>query len=137
MARYDKYAPRSGGFRAPMGITMLAADLNKIFAVGLDSSGRVVKGNGNLTTVVGVLVVDKVKAVGDIVDVMTDGEIVEAALSDGTTAIAAGIPVYAVPATGLLSVTPTANTKVGFTVEGGVIAQTRLIVRVRSNTAAA
>jgi hypothetical protein len=136
VARYDKYGPRSGGFRAPIGFTPVAGDLNKIFAVGLDSSGRVVKGNGNLTTVVGVLVIDKIKVIGDIVDVMTDGEIVEAALSDGTTAIAAGVPVYAVPASGLLSVTPTANTKIGFTVEGGVIANTRLVVRVRSNTAA-
>jgi len=122
-ARYDKYNPVSGGFRAASAIAWVEADLAKIWAVGLDASGNVVKGAGN-TGVVGVVVLTMAKGIGDILDVMTDGEIVGAALSDGTTAIAAGTAVYAVPGTGLLSVTATSNKKIGHTVEA-----TRLVVR--------
>lgn len=136
MARYDKARPGTGVHRAPMGFNAVAGDLNKIFAVGLDSNGKLVKGDGN-SGLVGVLVIDKLKVIGDIVDYMNFGEIVEAALSDGTTAIAAGTAVFAVPATGLLSVTATANKKIGHTVEGGTIANTRLVVAVASNTAGA
>ena len=128
MARYDKYNPKSGGFRAESGIAWLAADLNKVFAVGLNSSGRVVKGSG-VTGVVGIVILTKARAIGDVIDVMTAGEVVEATLSDGTTAIAAGVAVYAVPGTGLLSVASTGNVRVGWTVEGGNVLNTRLIVR--------
>lgn len=134
MARYDKYAPRSGGFRAPIGFTPVAGDLNKIFGVGLDVNGRVVKGTGT-TGIIGVMVIDKVKVIGDIIDVMTHGEIVEASLSDGTTAIAAGIPVWATSA-GLLAVaTAVGSRRVGFTAEGGSIPNTRLIVRINPQAA--
>lgn len=128
MARYDKYAPKAGGFRAEMGFAAVAADLNKPFAVGLNTSGRVVKGSGN-TGCVGILVLTRTKAIGEVVDVMTAGEIVEATLSDGTTPIAAGVAVYAVAATGLLAVASTGNIRVGWTVEGGSAMNTRLVVR--------
>ena len=129
MARYDKYAPKGGGFRAGIGFAAVLADLNVPFGVGLDANGRAVKGSGT-TGVIGVLIVTKTKAIGDIVDVMTAGDIVEAgAGAAGTTALAAGIPVYAVPGTGLLTATSTGNVRVGWTVEGGVVATTRLVVR--------
>lgn len=134
MARYDKVVPGVGAHRAPIGFNTVAGDLNKIFAVGLDANGRLLKG-ASVSGVVGLLVVDQMKVIGDIVDYMNFGEIVEAALSDGTTPIAAGVAVYAVPASGILSVTSTANIKVGHTVEGGAIANTRLVV-VCSNPAA-
>jgi len=124
VARYDKYDPVSGGFRAPSAIAWVEADLAKIFAVGLDTSGNVVKGGGN-TGIIGVIVLTKAKAIGEIVDVMTSGEIVGAALSDGTTGLTAGTAYYGVIASGLLSATATANKKVGHTVEAG-----RLVVRV-------
>ena len=123
MSRYDKYDPKSGGFRAPVGAAVLAADLGKPFGVGLNSSGQVVKGSG-VTGVIGLMINTKVKAVGEIVDVMTSGEVVEATLSDGTTPIAAGVAVYAIGASGLLAVASTGNMRLGFTVEGS-----RLIVR--------
>lgn len=130
-ARYDKYNPVSGGFRAASAIAWVEADLAKIFAVGLDSSGNVVKGAGN-TGVIGVVVLAKAKAIGDIIDVMTDGEITGAALSDGTTGLAAGTAYYGIPGTGLLSSTATSNVKIGHTVEA-----TRLVVRMnRSGTGA-
>lgn len=124
MARYDKYDPIGGGFRAASAIAWTSADLGKIFAVGLNSSGQVVKGAGN-TGVIGVVVVTEAKAIGAIIDVMYDGEIVEATMSDGTTALTAGTAYYAVDATGLLSATATSQRKIGFTVE-----TTRLIVKV-------
>jgi hypothetical protein len=136
VARYDKIVPGVGAHRAPMGFATVAGDLNKIFAVGLDINARLVKGAGQ-SGIVGLLVVDKAKVIGDIVDYVNFGEIVEAALSDGTTPIAGGTAVFAVPASGLLSVTATANVKVGHTVEGGAIANTRLVVSVASNTAGA
>jgi hypothetical protein len=136
MARYDKVVPGAGAHRAPLGVAWLAADLNKIFGVGLNSSGQLVKGAGT-SGVIGVLVLDKAKAVGEIVDYMNAGEIVEAALSDGTTAIAAGVAVYVVPGTGLLSVASTGNIKIGHTAEGGVIANTRLVVMAANPAASA
>jgi hypothetical protein len=136
MARYDKAVPGVGTHRAPVAAAWVTADLNKIFAVGLNASGQLVKGGG-VSGIVGVLVVDKPKAVGEVVDYMNAGEIVEAALSDGTTPIAAGVTVYGIAASGLLSVTSTGNFPVGHTVEGGAVANTRLVVTVPKVGAAA
>jgi hypothetical protein len=124
MARFDKYDPISGGFRAATAIAWTSSDLNKAFAVGLNSSGAVVKGAGN-SGVVGIVVVTKAKAIGDIIDVMTQGEIVEATLSDGTTALTAGTSYYGDVTSGALTATATSNKKLGYTVE-----TTRLVVRV-------
>lgn len=117
MARYDKYDPISGGFRAPLAFAVTSTDVGKILAVGLDANGRIVKGAGN-SGIKGALVVDKPKAIGDIVDTMTDGEIVE------VTGIAAGTSVYGVPADGAVNTTATANIYLGHTVEAS-----RLVVR--------
>lgn len=76
MARYDKYEPYAGGFRALLAADWLEADLETVIGVGLDSSGRVVKGSGQ-SGVVGVLVLTKARKAGEVVDVMTDGEIVD------------------------------------------------------------
>ena len=123
MARYDKYDGTCGGFRAALSADWAAADYGVPFGVGLNSSGRVVKGAG-VTGVLGVLVVDGVveggtiktepKKAGDIVDVMTDGDIVE-------TGQAAGTKIAANTTTGVLGAT---GTLVGFTVEAG-----RMVVR--------
>lgn len=121
MARYDKYDPYDGGFRAELAEAIVAADKNVIYGVGLDSSGRVVLGAGQ-TGVVGVLIAHSAKVAGDIVDVMTDGEIVEFTATSGTAG-AAGTSYFASTTTGAISTTNT-GTRVGFTAEG-----TRLIVR--------
>lgn len=127
MARYDKYEPKSGGFRAP-----LAADLNATsktgagnpIGVGLDNQGRVVPGDGD-SGVKGVVVTTKNMKAGDIVDVMTDGEIVEMA------GIAAGANVTCDVADGSLDddAIDATHFYVGFAVEA-----TRLIVRVARPT---
>lgn len=116
MARYDKYDPISGGFRAPLAAEVLQASAGTLIAVGLDANGRVVPGAGN-SGIKGVLVVDQAKAAGDIVDVMTDGEIVDVA------SLAAGTSYYGVAADGTVNTTNT-NVYLGHTVEA-----TRLVVR--------
>lgn len=125
MARYDKYDPFSGGFRAPLNADWAVADYGVPIGVGLNATGRVVKGAG-ATGILGVLVVDgrveggvvksQPKKAGDIVDVMTDGEIVDVASLNAGTAYVANTT------TGALATAT--GTYVGFTVEAS-----RLVVR--------
>lgn len=128
MARYDKYNPKSGGFRAPLAADFPSGDLEKVIGVGLNSSGQVVRGAGN-SGVTGVLVLTKAWKAGTIVDVMTHGEIVEfgpTAGTPGTDFGVAGTSYFAASADGVINSTSAAGkTKVGHTVEGR-----RLIVRV-------
>lgn len=120
-ARYDKYDPISGGFRAPLNADWLDADVGIPFGVGLNSSGRVVKGGG-VTGVKGVLVVDAIgKKAADIVDVMTSGEIVDVT----SPVLVAGQKYGGVTASGVIGAAGAgAGLEVGFTVEA-----TRLVVR--------
>lgn len=82
MSRYDKYNPKVGGFRAPLAADWEPEDVEKCVGVGLDENGRLVKGGGN-TGIKGVLVLTMVRKAGEVVDVMTDGEIVEFEGADG------------------------------------------------------
>lgn len=113
MARFDKYDPVSGGFRAPLNAayTGAAAPLG----VGINASGRVVAGAG-ATGVVGVICQPADKAAGDYVDVMTQGEIVELGGVAGTV-------YYAHATTGAISSTASLY-RVGHAVEAE-----RLVVR--------
>lgn len=120
MARYDKYDPISGGFRAPLAADWLAADLNKAIGVGLDANGGIVKGAGN-SGLAGVMVLTKKRFAGDIVDTMTDGEIVEFGGVPGTSYFAAGADGAV---TNAAAVAPAVSSNVGHTVEAD-----RLIVR--------
>lgn len=121
-ARYDKYDPISGGFRAPLDAAWADALVGEVRGVGLNANGRVVAGAGN-TGIKGVVVITKAMAAGDIVDVMTDGEVVSVA------GLAAGTTYYAATADGVLgSAAPAAGANavaVGCTVEAS-----RLVVRV-------
>jgi len=119
VARIDKYHPVAGGFRAP-----LAADYAGSatpVGVGLDVNGRVTIGVS--VTAVGIIGVlckpDAIKA-GQIVDIMTAGELVEFAGTAGTA--------YTANTTnGVISNAAASATqiRVGQTVEA-----TRLVVRV-------
>lgn len=124
MGRYDKYDPKAGGFRAPLADDFAVGDIKTIFGVGLDGNGRVVKGAGN-TGVVGVLVLTQAKSAGDIVDVMTNGEITDADLAAGTA-------YFANDTTGVVSAGATGDIYVGHTVEAD-----RLVVRVETGRSAA
>jgi len=145
MARYDKYDPISGGFRAPLAANLTLTNGNfGPKAVSLNSSGKVVVGTTGTSGLVGILVKNAARgpwgptitsggtpnaatAMGcmanDIVDVMTSGEIVDLTGS-GITGLAAGQPIYATAAGDLTNV-PTSAIKVGFIVEAN-----RMIVRV-------
>lgn len=125
--RYDKYEPKGGGFRAPLAANFVAANLNVGFGVGHDANGRLVIGAG-VTGIRGVLILTKAMSAGDIVDAMTDGEIVEFPGVAGTNYFMDGITGVIVAGTGANTLTPpvAAGSKyVGHTVEA-----TRLIVRV-------
>lgn len=112
MPRYDKYEPYGGGFRAPLAAAVIDANKFVAYGVGLDTSGRVVLGGGN-TGIIGVMIAHGVKAAGDIVDVMIDGEIVDA------TGLTAGTKLTANTTTGAITVGAPSTTQVpiGFTVE--------------------
>lgn len=122
MPRFDKVEPKGGSFRAPLAFAIAAVDVGVVVAVGLDVNGRVVKGAGN-SGVVAVICPSNVLNIGDPIDCMTDGEIVDVSLTAGTA-------YYANGTTGALETTaPAAGTnkvKVGHTVQTW-----RLVVRVR------
>lgn len=136
MARYDKYQPESGGFRAQLAVN-LPLDLdtpadNRVaipLGVSLNPLGKLIVGTiTGGTSLLGVLVADQPKFIGDVVDVMTNGEIVdldEDSFDPGRT-------YYASTTTGFLSTTATGH-RVGFTVgdtsptDGSI--HSRLVVR--------
>jgi len=120
MARYDKYEPNVGGFRAPLNADWLLADLNKVCAVSLNTTGKLIKGVTGQSGFVGVLCLTKIRPAAAVVDVMTSGEIVE------LTGLVAGQDYFAVASgEGLFAATGAGGLhKVGWTVEA-----TRLIVR--------
>lgn len=141
-ARFDKYEPIAGGFRAPLAadLTFDAAGHFGPKAVSLNTSGQVVVGTAGNSGGVGILVKNvplypnlgnipgAINAgvpiggkAGNIVDIMTHGEIVGVAgLNAGTT--------YYAAADGTLTATAPASGangwKVGHTVEAD-----RLVVR--------
>jgi hypothetical protein len=83
VARYDKYDPISGGFRAALAADWAIGDVAVPRAITLDGNGRVIK-VAAADTAKAVLVIDQIKSAGDIVDCMTHGEIVEVGLAAGT-----------------------------------------------------
>jgi hypothetical protein len=138
MARYDKYDPKVGGFRAFLASDWdQDTDLNRVWPVGLNTSGQVVKGAGN-TGVIGVCVITrKMKAADEPVDVMTAGEIVE--FPTIASPAPAGSLVYAEPASDfevdVAANVATGSVKIGHTVESRAGRGARLIVRVLGPTA--
>lgn len=142
MSRYDKYDPMSGGFRAPLaanfGYTSGSpdkkhADIGKLFAVAENASGQIVKFGSGATAFVGAMILTLPKAAGDIVDIMTDGEIVDLADAEILAAdtLGTGQALYAdvSVATGqLTSVSAAGDFYVGRTVEM-INGLARLVVR--------
>lgn len=136
--RYDKYDPISGGFRAPLNadLTLDGEGSSGVKVVSINSTGKAVIGTagqsgfcgvlvknvpltpslGSIAGVVNAAVPIGAKA-GDIVDIMTHGEIIV------PTGLAAGTRYFA-KSDGTLSTLATDGPYVGHTVEA-----TRLIVR--------
>jgi hypothetical protein len=119
LARIDKTDSAIGVFRAALADDIESTSIDKVIAVGLDASGHVVPGDG-VTGIVGVLVpVKGTISAGQIVDVLTNGEVVEV---DQVT-FGAGDLVYASKADGILQTAAT-NTSLGtvtFTDSGDVV----------------
>lgn len=110
MARIDKTESAIGVTRGVLQADLLTSDYDKVIGVGINASGRVVKGAGQ-SGVIGVIVPSKTaRRQGDVVDIFGNGsEIVE---FNG----AAGTVYYAAAADGAVSTTNT-GTRIGFTVE--------------------
>ena len=125
MARFDKYNGVSGGFRARLSFAVAAGDVGSVTAVGLDGNGRVVPAAA-AADALGVVCPSSAMAEGDVIDVMTDGEIVDVTTGEIPGA-AAGAVVYA-GADGGFGAAPAAGangTRIGHFVEAW-----RLVVRV-------
>jgi hypothetical protein len=91
VARVDKASPKAGGSRAPLAAAWSSNDIGKLYAVGLNASGQVVKGSGN-SGIVGVLVLTKAYPAGEVVDIMFNGHIVEFGPTAGTPGSDFGTP---------------------------------------------
>ena len=142
MARYDKYNPISGGFRAKLAADFTTvANFGKVYAVSLNASGLLVIGGAGGTGVCGLLVLTEARFANDVVDVMTQGEITDlnTAATPFDNFMAAGVVAAPVAgkkyfghaaADGAIDDVATANYAVGYTVEA-----TRLVVRVANHAA--
>lgn len=150
MARYDKYEPIAGGFRARLDVALPLTNGSFFGLVSLNAKGRVLVGTGGQTGPVGLVVKNVAKGpvgyrglsldggtpnpyapigatAGEVVDVMTNGEIVDL----DKTAFPAGTKVFGA-ADGTISTTGGAGKYlVGVTVEAG-----RLVVRLPLGLAA-
>lgn len=120
MARYDKYDPYNGGGRAKLAADWLPGDLDRVFGVGMNAAGLLVKGAGQ-TGIVGVIVLTMVRAAGDVVDIMDKGEIVDFDFV-GRPRVAwapavAGTKYYAATATGAVTANAAGGVLIGHTRE--------------------
>lgn len=126
MARIDKVVPGDGNFRARLGFTPVASEVGDIIPVQINGSGLVVKATS--TACDGVIVLSSLLNLNDVVDVMTNGEIVDVTANDGVTGAATGASMYA--GAGVLNTTaPGAGVNGVFI--GKFVEAWRLIVRVQ------
>lgn len=129
MSRFDKYDPFDGGFRARLNAALTSSNVGKIYAVSINTSGRVVIGGAGLIDIRGLICPTEAMAAGAQIDVMTDGEIGDAT-ETAATAFTGGALVYA-HIDGTVDDTAASGKAMGFTVE-----TTRLIVRAETTKAA-
>jgi hypothetical protein len=124
MARIDKGDPMVSTFRVDVAADFLDANIGKLFAWGLDSSGKAVIGAG-ASGLVGVWVVnDKPGRVGPLrevqrIDLMRMGCVTDFGPTAGTPGVTFGVAgtKYYAHADGTIDATATAGTYVGTTVE--------------------
>lgn len=137
MARIDKYDPKDGGFRAPLNAAWTAtsgpsgvSDLDRVIVVALNGSGKIVKAT-SAASAVGVVCLNGAKAANDVVDVMTDGEIVELGVNDiqGATTPTAGTKYSLDTTASRLAATGTPSAGTNYFYVGTTVEATRLVVR--------
>lgn len=110
MARFDHVESAIGIVRAPIATNFAEADWDNVIPVGINGTGKAVKGAGQ-TGVIGVVVPGRtVYRAGQVCDIMKKGDIVD------VVGLAAGTKYYATSA-GALVTTATDNVYVGHTVE--------------------
>lgn len=128
MARFDKVDPRDGSYRAKLSFAVVQADVGKVIPVELNGSGQVVRAALNSAAVRGVICPVGLHAVGEPIDVMTDGEIVDVGkIAGDVVGAAAGAEIKA-GAAGVVDAAGTGDS-VGWMVENW-----RLIVRLGRGT---
>lgn len=127
MARFDKYNPVSGGFRARLGFAPVAGEVGDVINVQINGSGEAVKGTATLCD--GVICLSSLLNQGDVVDVMTAGEIVDIDANSAVTGFAKGALAYAAAA-GAVGVTAPGAGINGVKI-GRFIEAWRLVVRVQ------
>ncbi len=134
MARFDKYDPISGGFRGKLKVALTvstALDKERIFGVSIEAATGLVVLGGVSTAIRGIINVRESKAAGEMVDVMTHGEIVDAFfLNDGSTATVLGTVYYVDNVTGAITATTTSNKAIGVRVADVAPDKGRIIIRV-------
>jgi hypothetical protein len=112
MARVDKTDSAVGVVRGTLAADIAQADWGKPLGVSINASGLTVRGGAGPSGIVGVIIADKTNyKAGTRADIFKLGDIVECA------GLTPGIKVYADNTTGLLSVSATGTTQVGYTVE--------------------
>jgi hypothetical protein len=115
VSRIDKYEPMTGGTRVPLAAALTSADVGKIRAVSINTSGRAVIGGAAATDLQGVIVPVRPMAIGEIIDVGQDLDVVEATTTAGA-AFTAGARVYG-HTDGTVDAVATAGKLLGTTVE--------------------
>lgn len=114
-ARFDKYDPMGGGFRAKLSFAVASTDVGNPVAVAVNTSGQLVKGGTAATAISGVICPVRPMAIGEPIDVMVDGEIAQAKTTGGV-AFTAGALVYG-HINGDVDATATAGVAIGKMVE--------------------
>lgn len=128
MARVDKTDSTVGVVRAVLAADYTDAELRTVIGVGLDTTGKVVPGAGN-TGIIGVVNPSRTaRKAGTPVDIFVLADICDIGRDANDATLAAGSKIYASTTTGVLSLSATGATYVGFTVEAD-----RLIVAIGGN----
>lgn len=115
--RFDKYDPVDGGFRAQLNAALTSANVGKIYAVSINSSGRAVIGGTATTDLRGIICPTEPMAAGAAIDCMTDGDISDSVTTTGGVALGNNDVLYA-HTDGTIDAVATAGKAVGFVVNG-------------------
>lgn len=130
MSRVDKASPKAGGSRAPLAAAWGADNVGKLFGVGLNTSGQIVKGAGN-SGIVGVLTLTKNYPAKYVADIMFNGHIVEFGPTAGEAGVdfgTAGTAYYAKAADG--EIVAAADAEEGDVYVGFTVHPRRLVVNI-------
>jgi hypothetical protein len=134
ISRFDKYSNISGGFRGKLKVAFTvttALDKERIFGVSIEAATGLVVLGGAATAIRGIVNIRESKAAGQMVDIMTSGEVIDQFfLNDGSTATVLGTVYYVDNVTGALTATTTSNKAIGVRVVDDIGDKGRMIVRI-------